>query len=89
MSTLSFNGRLFQRVVGFGVARVFCPSERIARCSLKCSLDARVEPALQFSHVETRFPMLTEGSTLGISLLFFLESLCVKGCFWLFFWSWA
>jgi hypothetical protein len=28
--------------------------------------------------------MLAEGSTLGISLLFCLESLCVKGCFSLF-----
>jgi len=34
-----------------------------------------IQPALQFSYVETRFLMLAEGSTLGISLLFFLESL--------------
>ena len=56
------------------------------RLSLKCSLGAHVEPALQFLNVETRFPMLAEGSTLGISLPFCLESLWVKGCFSLFFW---
>jgi len=105
--------RLFQRVVGFGVARVFCPFECIMRLSLKFSLGARVrarlprvlfspgrvsaafrifivsfketantdsliQPALQFSHGETRFPMLAETCTLGISFHFRLESLCRK-----------
>jgi hypothetical protein len=65
---------------------VFCPFECIVRISLKCSLGARVEPALQFLNVETRFLMLAEGSTLGISFHFRLESLWVKGCFSLFFW---
>ena len=37
-----------------------------------------IQPALQFSYVETRFPMLAEGSTLGISFHFCLESLCRK-----------
>jgi hypothetical protein len=37
---------------GFGVARVFCPFECIVRLSLKCSLGAHVEPALQFLNVE-------------------------------------
>jgi hypothetical protein len=46
------------------------------KISLKCSLGARVEPALQFFNVEMRFPMFAEGSTLGISFLFLLESLC-------------
>jgi len=45
------------------------------RCSLICSLGARVEPAFQFLNVEMRFLMLAEGSTLGISFLFCLESL--------------
>jgi hypothetical protein len=35
-----------------------------------------LQPALQFLNVEMRFLMLAEGSTLGISFLFFLESLC-------------
>jgi hypothetical protein len=35
-----------------------------------------IQPALQFSHIEKRFPMLTEGSTMEYSLLFSLESLC-------------
>jgi hypothetical protein len=35
---------------------------------------------------ETRFLMLAERLALGIPLLFFLESLWVKGCFSLFFW---
>jgi len=52
------------------VARVFCPFKCIVRFSLKCSLGARVEPALQFLNVEMRFPMLAEGRTLEISLLF-------------------
>jgi hypothetical protein len=37
---------------GFGVAHVFCPFECIVRLSLKCSLGAHVEPALQFLNVE-------------------------------------
>jgi hypothetical protein len=45
------------------------------RFSLKCSLGAHVEPAFQFLNVEMRFLMLAEGCTLGISFLFFLESL--------------
>jgi hypothetical protein len=53
-----------------------CPFECIVRLSLKCSLGARVEPALQFLNVEMRFFMLVEGSTLEISFLFCLESLC-------------
>ena len=57
------------------MTRVFFPFECIVRLSLKCSLGARVEPALQFLNVEMRFLMLTEGSTLGISFLFCLESL--------------
>jgi len=69
-----------------GFARVFFPFECIVRLSLKCSLGAHVEPALQFLNVEMRFSMLAEGSTLGISFLFCLESLCVKRCFSLFFW---
>jgi hypothetical protein len=46
------------------------------RFSLKCSLGARVEPAFQLLNVEMRFLMLVEGSALGISLHFCLESLC-------------
>jgi hypothetical protein len=61
---------------GFGVARVFCPFEGIVRLSLKFSLGAHVEPAFQLLNVEMRFFMLAEGSTLGISLAFCLESLC-------------
>ena len=57
------------------VVRVFCPFECIVRFSLECSLGAHVKPALQFLNVEMRFSMLAEGSTLGISLPFFLESL--------------
>ena len=53
------------------MAHVFCPFECIVRLSLKCSLGARVEPAFQFFNVEMRFFMLAEGSTLGISFLFF------------------
>jgi hypothetical protein len=53
------------------VARVFCPFQCIVILSLKCSLGARVEPALQFLNVEIWFLMLAEGSTLGISFLFF------------------
>ena len=60
---------------GFGVAHVFCPFECIVRLSLKCSLGACVEPVRQFLNVEIWFPMLAEGSTLGISFLFCLESL--------------
>jgi len=78
--------RLFRRVVGFGVARVFCPFECLVRLSLKFSLGAHVEPSLQFLNVEMRFSMLAETCTLGISFHFRLESLCVKGCFSLFFW---
>jgi hypothetical protein len=43
--------------------------------SFEILVGVRVEPALQFLNVEMRFLMLAEGSTLGISLLFFLESL--------------
>ena len=68
------------------MARVFCPFEGIVRLSLKCSLGARVEPALQFFNVEMRFLMLAEGSRSKVSLPFCLESLWVKGCFSLFFW---
>jgi hypothetical protein len=78
--------RLFQRVVGFGVARVFCPFEGIVRLSLKCSLGAHVEPVFQFLNVEFWFPMLSETCALGISFHFRLESLWVKTCFSLFFW---
>jgi hypothetical protein len=46
------------------------------------ALNLRVDSCM----FEMRFPMLAEGSTLGISLPFCLESLCVKGCFSLFFW---
>jgi hypothetical protein len=34
---------------------------------------------------EMRFLMLAERLALGILLLFFLESLWVKGCYWLVF----
>jgi hypothetical protein len=61
--------------VGLSVARVFCPFECIVRLSLKCSLGAHVEPVFQFLNVEMCFLMLAEGSTLGISFLFPLESL--------------
>ena len=54
---------------------MFCPFECIVRLSLKCSLGARVEPALQFLNVELRFLMLAEGSRSGFSFVFFLESL--------------
>ena len=37
-----------------------------------------IQPALQFSYVETRFLMLAETCTLGISFHFRLESLCRK-----------
>jgi hypothetical protein len=37
-----------------------------------------IQPALQFSYVETRFPMLAEGSTLGISFLFFWNHYAAK-----------
>jgi hypothetical protein len=37
-----------------------------------------IQPAFQFLNVEMRFLMLAEGSTLGISLPFCLESLCRK-----------
>jgi hypothetical protein len=40
-----------------------------------------VEPAFQFSYVETRFLMLTEGSTLGISLPFCLGIIMCEGLF--------
>jgi len=60
-------------VVSF--ARVFFPFECIVRFSLKCSLGARVEPALQFLNVEMRFLMLAEGSRSKISFVFCLESL--------------
>ena len=51
------------------------------RFSLKLSLEAHVEPALQFLNVEKRFLMLAETCTLEISFHSCLESLCVKGRF--------
>jgi hypothetical protein len=63
---------------GFDVAHVFCLFEFIVIGSLKCSLGAHVELALQFLNVEMPFPMLTETCTLGISFHFRLESLCPK-----------
>jgi hypothetical protein len=66
----------FWVLVGFDVARVFCPFECLVIRSLKCSLGAGVEPALQFLNVETCFIMLAERRTLGISFHFCLESLC-------------
>jgi hypothetical protein len=62
-------------VVILSFARVFCPFECIVRISLKCSLGAHVEPSFQFLNVKTRFTMLAETCTLGISLPFCLESL--------------
>jgi len=56
-----------------------------SECSLVffglATLNLRVDSCM----FEMRFPMLAEGSTLGISFVFFLESLCVKACFSLFF----
>jgi hypothetical protein len=54
---------------------VYC---RVCIVSFKENANAGslIQPALQFSHIEKRFPMLTEGSTMEYSLLFSLESLC-------------
>jgi len=78
--------------VFFGCAYSRAPSEglfplgrvSIALCisivSFKenANADSLIQPALQFSYVETRFLMLAEGRTLGISFHFRLESLCRK-----------
>jgi hypothetical protein len=57
-----------------------------SECSLMffrlAALNLRVDSCM----FENRFLMLAERLALGISLLFFLESLWVKGCFLLFFW---
>jgi len=58
------------------VSNAFCVS--IVSFKETANADSLIQPALQFLNVETRFPMLAEGSTLGISLLFCLESLCRK-----------
>jgi hypothetical protein len=58
-------------------ARFWC----IVRVSLKVSLGAHVEPALQFFNVETRFPMLAEGSRSKVSLPFCLGITMHEGLF--------
>jgi hypothetical protein len=53
--SLSFGFLLVSAALGvvvLGVAHAFCPFKCIVRISLKLSLGARVEPALQFLNVE-------------------------------------
>jgi hypothetical protein len=58
------------------VSTAFCIS--IVSFKEHANTGSLIQPALQFSYVETRFLMLGEGSTLGISFHFRLESLCRK-----------
>jgi len=72
-ATASLRGNSILENSGFSALRI-----SIVSFKENANSASPIQPALQFFYVEIWFLMLAEGSTLGISFLFCLESLCRK-----------